>query len=384
MVDKDVKRANRKMFRRMLLSSLTKRKSKMLVAIFSILIGACVFFGLSTIYLEVPKQMSKEFRAYGANMIFLPHNQEYLSLEDVEYLKSQIGESEISGITYYSYENVTINEQPMVVAATNIEDSYKTNPYWYIQGGLPQDRDDIIIGNEIAKLLYLKVGDRIAINGYDVNGEKFLKGFKVCGILQTGKSEESLVFVDYNRMKELTKKEDRIGVIEASILRDKEGLYSLEERISAESDRITPVLVKSVADSEYRVLSKLQALIFIVNVIVLLLTMVCVFTTMMAAVSERRNEIGLKKALGALPEEIFNEFISESIVLSVFGSLIGVALGFQFSQSVSLHVFSRGVEFNLIVAVFTVFACVVTTVISSVLPIKKAMMVEPAIVLRGE
>ena len=88
--------------------------------------------------------------------------------------------------------------------------------------------------------------------------------------------------------------------------------------------------------------------------------------------------------MGALPDEIFNEFISEAIVLSLVGSVIGCALGFQFSQSVSLHVFSRGVEFNFVVAVFTVLASVITTVISSVLPIKKAMTVEPAIVLRGE
>lgn len=48
---------------------------------------------------------------------------------------------------------------------------------------------------------------------------------------------------------------------------------------------------------------------------------------MVIAVIERRNEIGLRRALGATPAHIRRQFLTESLVLSVFGGLAGVAIG---------------------------------------------------------
>ena len=60
----------------MITASLVRRRSRMLVALLAIAVGATILSGLVTIYIDVPRQMGAEFRNYGANMIFMASSNE--------------------------------------------------------------------------------------------------------------------------------------------------------------------------------------------------------------------------------------------------------------------------------------------------------------------
>ena len=68
---------NRKMFLRMITASLMRRKSRMIIALLAIAIGAAILSGLVTIYYDVPRQMGAEFRNYGANMVLTPTDRRF-------------------------------------------------------------------------------------------------------------------------------------------------------------------------------------------------------------------------------------------------------------------------------------------------------------------
>ena len=125
-------------------------------------------------------------------------------------------------------------------------------------------------------------------------------------------------------------------------------------------------------------------LVYLVTAVILMLTMICVATTMMAMVMERRKEIGLKKAIGAENRSIVSEFMGTGIVLGVLGGCLGCVMGYFFASAISFSVFGRSVSIVPAVIVITLVLSVVVTVIACILPVRRAVRIEPALVLRGE
>ncbi|KES15028.1 ABC-type transport system, involved in lipoprotein release, permease component, partial [Gilliamella apicola SCGC AB-598-B02] len=121
-----------------------------------------------------------------------------------------------------------------------------------------------------------------------------------------------------------------------------------------------------------------------VALLVLVLTMICVATTMMTVVMERRKEIGLKKAIGANNKSIAKEFLAEGLVLGITGGIIGVICGLIFAQVISSNVFGRSIIIEFYLIPSTILISAIVTVIACLIPVKRALDVEPALVLRGE
>ena len=79
----------RRMFIRMITASLLRRRSRMLIALLSIGIGATILAGMVTIYYDVPRQMRAQMRSYGANMLLMPGDGETLDSEKLARVLSR-------------------------------------------------------------------------------------------------------------------------------------------------------------------------------------------------------------------------------------------------------------------------------------------------------
>jgi len=383
----------------MVTASLMRRRSRMLIALLAVAIGATILSGLMTIYFDVPRQMGAQFRNYGANMIFTPA-EEFFSKEELEQGLALIDEQELIGATPFRYESVRIHEQPLLAAGTDMESITRTSPYWSVDGEWPAVSRQIIVGKNIAEKLNLKTGDTVTVNytpetagadpsdtSEETEEEIVLDNWidcKVTAILNTGGSEEDYVYLLMEDLEELTQIPDRIDLAEVSVSASAEKLNSYLDSIEAADIGLRSELVKRVTASETSVLSKLQALVLLVTVIVLALTMICVATTMTAVVTERRQEIGLRKAIGASDASIMKEFMGESLLLGAIGGILGAVVGFVFAQVVSVNVFGSSIFFRPLLAIITIIVSVLITAVTCVLPIRSATRVDPALVLKGE
>ena len=395
------------MYWRMVSSSLVRRASRLIIAVLAIAIGATILSGLVTIYYDIPEQLGREFRSYGANLIVLPRGEKKITRATLDSLQGLIGQERIVGMAPYRYQTVKINEQPYIIAGTDLEQAEKNSPFWYVEGrwGNREDTSSVMVGHEIAETLGLKIGDSFMVQGVkygqraeasrqDLSAEEnqkrdearqnFHRSFTVCGIVTTGGAEEGFIFADVDMLDELIGDTYRADVIECSVVADAEELSRLSAQIERDIPELMPRAVRRLTQSQDIVLGKLQALVLLVTAVVLIITMISVYTTMMAMVAERRREIALKKALGAESKLVMSELLGEGVLLGFIGGAMGVYLGFEFAQRVSLNVFGRAINFQWALIPATIGVFIVITVLASIIPVRKVMDIHPAIVLKGE
>ena len=267
-------------------------------------------------------------------------------------------------------------------------------------GGLTQT-DDSFNSQFVGKSLPLTLGEDVdALSGATITSTAVVEAlntarntqsagtaktikYTVTGILTTGGEEESYVFMSLEDMAGLTGS-DAVDVAELSVSASAEELETYAEQITENTDGVRARLVKRVTRSETAVLGKLQSLVFLVTAVVLILTMICVSTTMMAVVSERRREIGLRKALGASDGSIRTEFLGEGMFLGLLGGILGAVLGFAFAQVVSVNVFGSSITFQPLLLPAAVIVSMGVAALSCLQPIKRAVAIDPAIVLKDE
>ena len=106
---------------------------------------------------------------------------------------------------------------------------------------------------------------------------------------------------------------------------------AMDVMFSFEEDCFTITTMSSVEDTMEEMLGMMTALLAGIASIALVVGGIGIMNMMLTSVTERTAEIGLKKALGAIPWQIQVQFLIESFLLSIIGGIAGVALGLLLS-----------------------------------------------------
>jgi putative ABC transport system permease protein len=109
-----------------------------------------------------------------------------------------------------------------------------------------------------------------------------------------------------------------------------------------------------------------------------------IVTIMTIAVTERTNEIGLLKALGARERTILGIFLSEAVALSALGGVVGLALGIGIAQLAHLLFPALPVQTPPSFVILAETVAVVIGLAAGVLPARRAAQLDPVEALRAE
>jgi putative ABC transport system permease protein len=366
-----IRLSNLKLFALMLGMFFLRRRSRVTVALLAVGIGATVFFGMITIYYDVPDRLSAAFRAYGANILII--SDKGISKEVVEGVRGFVPQEHLVGLAPYIYKTMLLNGHSVTISYTDIKQAVLTNPFWQVNGTLPSLKGEALIGSDLANILEMD-------EGFIAELEDISENITFSGVLKTGGGGDSFVYLDISELGE----DWEADLAELSVSLSGDALEEFRAGIASEFSNITPQLIKRVVNSETSVLNKLKALVLFVTIVVLTLTIICVSTTMTAVVLERMKEIGLKKAIGAESISIIAEFFWEAVILGFFGGILGTIAGFAFADFVSRSVFGVSVDLHLGLAALTALVSIIFTVAAGMFPVYSASNVNPIAVLRGE
>jgi putative ABC transport system permease protein len=109
-----------------------------------------------------------------------------------------------------------------------------------------------------------------------------------------------------------------------------------------------------------------------------------ILTIMTMSVSERTEEIGLLRALGAREKQVLQLFLIEAMLLSALGGLAGLALGFGIAQALHAFVPALPVHTPWQFAVLAEFTSLLIGLAAGVAPAMRAARLNPVDALRAE
>jgi ABC-type antimicrobial peptide transport system permease subunit len=231
------------------------------------------------------------------------------------------------------------------------------------------NRQVVVLGSTVAEELF-PGGD--ALGKYISIFRNQAKSYQVIGVMNPKDASFNLqfnnaVYIPYNTYSQRFIKPSNVG---SYVVRVADGADALEV-----SDNITTYLDTSIGSDAYRLVSPasladmaeqitstFSSFLAAIAAISLLVGGIGIMNIMLVSVAERTREIGVRKAMGASPWTIMGQFITEAIVLTFTGGLIGIGLGTLLSWfvanlvgwslyiSYSSYIFAAG--FSTLVGVF--------------------------------
>lgn len=266
-------------------------------------------------------------------------------------------------------------------------------------GALP----GVLIGNELAQRLSLKVGDRV--NLLSPAGQKTAAGFqprirpyKVAGIFQTGMFEydSSLGFVSLPAARDLLGlPEGRISGVEVTV----ENVYKADDVAEALRTELGPqASVRTWMDMNANLFAalKLEKIgMFIVLAMVVLVGSFSIVTTLVMLVMEKTRDIAILMSMGATRGMIRRIFMLQGTIIGIVGTLLGYILGISIALLLQRYQFIKlppgvytldhlPVLLNWLDIVIVGAAAMTLCFLATLYPARQASRLEPAEALRYE
>ncbi|RMF00969.1 MAG: ABC transporter permease [Chloroflexi bacterium] len=192
----------------------------------------------------------------------------------------------------------------------------------------PDDGDAILIGQEMAHLLNVGVGDRVTLLGKRKDGSMRQRTMTVVGIfnLGMGDAEKGLVYINLptaQKLYNLRNQETEIAVTLNRVGQEESLIAALQPNLpNYEVDSFD-----TLRPEIRQILEQKSAFLAIFGLIVLLMAGIGILNLMLMAVYERTREMGVLAALGMKGRQLMVLFLLEGMFIGVVGAVIGCVLG---------------------------------------------------------
>jgi putative ABC transport system permease protein len=316
-------------------------RTLLMLVVFSIGVGSVT--ALLELSKAVGESLESKLAAYGANILISPKT-ETLSVSyggmtlgdvsvDIRYLQEDAVTAAVRGIHHKDrisavapkYAVLTrVADVPVGVVGVDFEQERLIKSYWHpAAGGMPQGEGDVLAGSEAALRLGLSPGAPITLEG---------KPFVVAGVLApTGSEDDKLVYADLHALQRAAGKENRVHFVEVAALCSGCPIDEITAQIEAALPGTDIKAMQQVVKSRMMTVDFVKQLALAVSGVILLTACVMIGLSVFSSVNERKNEIGLLRALGYSKPSVFFLMNLEALILGLIAAVVGQFAGFAAS-----------------------------------------------------
>ncbi|PAW76594.1 MAG: ABC transporter permease [Verrucomicrobia bacterium Tous-C9LFEB] len=370
------------MLGRLVFRALAMRLRRVAVVFAALAVGAAIVTAMAAVYFDITAKMSRELRTYGANFYIGPSEGASMSESVHQQVIDEAPPGLISAGTPYLYGVVRTEMSKVVLMGVQFESLRPLVPYWQVAGnwiGVNFDDRNAMIGRKLAEQLELGIGKTVTL----VRGDE-KRSFQIKGLIETGDAVDNVLIVNLSVAQQWLRQPGQASHILLRVNSDP----SRVDAFATELRKLHPDLdirpIRKISASEGQVLGKIKGLMGLVCVVILILSTLCVNTTLLAIVSERSREFALQKALGATNRSIVGQIVIETALIVSAAVIAGCAAGYLLAQVLGQVVFSSTIDFRAPVLPLAALLSIVVALAAAIVPARRATQIEPAAILKGE
>lgn len=386
--------AHTSMLLRMLVRAAILRRGRALSALFAMVVAAAVATAMLNLYVDVQAKLSREFRNYGANIILVGKGGASLPAESLSQVDAVLGSRGIAA-PFGMIVARTADGQPIVVAGTDFDRVRQLDRWWSVSNWpsasnsstnaaenphLSQNQGKVehpgLVGVRALPIVSSKH------QAFELSFQGRALRVSPAGTVHTGAAEDSRIYISLLDFIQWTGVQP--STIEVAASGSPEEVAGVMKQLSEATPAAEVRPVRQIVEGEARVLGKTRATLLAASALIILTATLCVLSTLMGWVFDRRRDFAIMKALGASGRLLNGFFAAEAVMLGAAGALLGFLAGIGIAAWIGRVNFHATVVPRFGVLPVVLAGSMAVTLLAAILPISLLRQVQPAVILRGE
>jgi putative ABC transport system permease protein len=371
---------------RLLRAALWRRRGTVALAVLAVAIGASVASALLHVSSDIGLKVSRELRALGPNLLVVPAGDEARFMDEAA-VRARLAAAGLEGVPIL-YAVASHDGRLVPLVGADITAARRLHPAWRVTGASAGDPlaplirggGGGVMGARLMGRLGIAPGATMTLLPTGEGGAPVT--VTVGARLEAGGPDDEALWIPLDLAQRVSGHAGRVSLAQSRI-EHREAAGSAIEAIERDGT-MRGLVLHALSATEGRLLERMRHLMTLVTVAALVAAGLCAFGTLTDLALERRREIALMKALGATRADVVRLFTVESLTIGAFGGLIGWLLGVMFAEIIGREVFHSAIALHADVPLLVMALALGVAGLAGLGPIRLALAVEPAPVLKGD